>query len=83
MTHIGLLSDTHGSLHPRVFDFFKNCNQLWHAGDIGDENTLIELQKFKPLIAVYGNIDGGNIRLQLPEIQKFKVDNVKVFMTSY
>ncbi|MBG0781349.1 MAG: metallophosphoesterase family protein [Bacteroidales bacterium] len=81
MTYIGLLSDTHGSLHPRVFDFFKNCDQLWHAGDIGDENTLIELQKFKPLIAVYGNIDGGNIRLQLPEIQKFKIENIRVFMT--
>lgn len=80
MTRIGLLSDTHGSIHPRVFDFFKDCDMIFHAGDIGDEETLKQLQKFKPLIAVYGNIDGTDIRIQVPEIQRFKIEDVKIFM---
>ncbi len=81
MKKIGLLSDTHGYIHPRVFDFFQHCDEIWHAGDIGDENTLHTLQNFKPLTAVYGNIDGGNIRIQIPEIQQFNTENVHVFMT--
>ncbi|MDD4373848.1 MAG: metallophosphoesterase family protein [Bacteroidales bacterium] len=80
MTRIGLLSDTHGSIHPRVFDFFKDCDIIIHAGDIGDEKTLKQLQQFKPLFAVYGNIDGSNIRIQLPEIQEFKIEDIKIFM---
>ena len=53
---IGLLSDTHGYLDPKVFKYFEQVDELWHAGDIGTMEVLEELQKFKPTIAVWGNI---------------------------
>lgn len=80
MTKIGLLSDTHGYLHPRVFDFFAQCDQLWHAGDIGNEEVLLALEAFKPLKAVSGNIDSARIRTMVPERQLFTVEGVKVFI---
>jgi uncharacterized protein len=81
MRKIGLLSDTHAYLHPRVFEFFSGCDQIWHAGDFGDYKTSESLSRYKPLIAVYGNIDGADIRMIHPRIQSFNVENVKVVMT--
>lgn len=80
MTKIGLLSDTHGYLHPRVFDFFAKCDQVWHAGDIGNEEVLLALEAFKPLKAVSGNIDSARVKTMVPERQLFMVEGVKVFM---
>ncbi|MCK9451663.1 MAG: metallophosphatase family protein [Bacteroidales bacterium] len=80
MTKIGLLSDTHGYLHPRIFDFFAKCDQVWHAGDIGNEEVLLALEAFKPVKAVSGNIDSSRIRTLVPERQLFTVEGVKVFM---
>jgi putative phosphoesterase len=80
MKTIGLLSDTHGYLHPHIFKHFKDCDEVWHAGDIGSENTVRELQQFKPLRAVYGNIDGLEIRKEFPEINIFYCEKVKVMM---
>ena len=68
MHRIGLLSDTHGTLHPRILDFFASCHELWHAGDIGNVATADELSAFKPLKAVYGNIDGTELRVMYPKI---------------
>lgn len=81
MTHIGLLSDTHGLLDDRVFEHFAGCDQIWHAGDIGSVEVLECLQAFKPTRAVYGNIDGYELRYRLPEIDRFKCEDVDVFMT--
>jgi len=81
MTRIGLLSDTHGSIPKKLFEFFKDCDQIWHAGDIGDVSVIDLLENFKPLIAVYGNIDGSDIRISYPENQVFTIENVKVLMT--
>lgn len=80
MIKIGLLSDTHGYLHPRIFDFFAKCDEVWHAGDIGTEEVLLALEAFKPLKAVSGNIDSARIRTMVPEQQLFTVEGVKVFM---
>ncbi len=80
MAFIGLLSDTHGYLHPRVFDFFEPCSEVWHAGDIGS-NVLERLAAFKPLKAVFGNIDDLSIRSQCTEQLYFSIEEVKVFMT--
>jgi putative phosphoesterase len=66
---IGILSDTHGYLDPRVFEHFSNCDEIWHAGDIGDSHIIEELRSFKPLVAVYGNIDDRTVRTLLPEEQ--------------
>ncbi len=80
MRRIGLLSDTHGFLHPKLFSFFSECDEIWHAGDIGNIETADKLAAFKPLRAVYGNIDGGALRY-LKEYESFYCENVKVLMT--
>ncbi len=81
MKKIGLLSDTHGWLNPKVFDFFKDCDEIWHVGDIGSADVANALSAFKPLRAVYGNIDGQEIRQMFPKVQIFSVEDVKVIMT--
>jgi putative phosphoesterase len=81
MKRIGLLSDTHGFLHPKLFSFFSQCHEIWHVGDIGNIETADKLAEFKPLRAVYGNIDGGKLRLTYPEHNIFYCEGVKVFMT--
>lgn len=81
MRRIGLLSDTHGFLNPRVFSFFKNCDEIWHAGDIGNIETFEKLNSFKPTRAVYGNIDGGSLRQELNEYETFTIDGLVVVMT--
>ena len=57
MKRIGLLSDTHGYLHPRILEHFQECDEIWHAGDIGSPEVLDRLESFKPTRAVWGNID--------------------------
>ena len=46
MTKIGLLSDTHGYLDPKVFEYFKDVDEVWHAGDIGSLEIVDQLKKF-------------------------------------
>jgi len=81
MTRIGILSDTHCFLHPKVFEFFAHCDQLWHAGDFGNLEVADKLGTFKPLRGVYGNIDGHELRVHFPKNQLFKVEEKKIFMT--
>ncbi len=81
MKRIGLLSDTHGHVDERIINFFKDCDELWHAGDIGNIETADKIAKYKPLKAVYGNIDGHEVRIVYPKIQSFTCENVKVLMT--
>ena len=68
---IGLLSDTHGWLDPRLHDHFAGCDEIWHAGDIGDLAVTDELARWKPLRAVRGNIDDARARRTHPEHQRF------------
>jgi len=81
MTRIGVLSDTHGLLDPRVLDYFKDVDEIWHAGDIGSEDVLRRLREFKPTRAVYGNMDSGDVRYSLSEFYRFRVEQVNVLMT--
>lgn len=81
MTRIGLLSDTHGTINPRILDFFANCDEIWHAGDIGNIETSDNLEAFKPLRAVYGNIDGTELRISFPKNLIFNCEDIKVFIT--
>ncbi|MEO9805775.1 MAG: metallophosphoesterase family protein [Reichenbachiella sp.] len=78
---IGLISDTHGFLDPKVFDYFKEVDQIWHAGDVGTAAIIEELGAFKPILGVYGNIDGQDVRQLFPEDQKFDCEGVRVWMT--
>ena len=80
MTRIGLLSDTHGFIHPGVYNFFKDVHEIWHAGDIGNPGTSEEFSAFKPFRAVYGNIDGTDIRSHYPETEIFHCEQMKVLM---
>lgn len=81
MQRIALLSDTHNYLDPKIFNYFENCDQIWHAGDIGTIGIADELKKIKPLIAVYGNIDGADVRRVYPKNHRFLCEQVDVFMT--
>ena len=81
MTRIGVLSDTHGLLDPRVLVHFKDVDEIWHAGDIGSEEVLQKLREFKPTRAVYGNMDSGDVRYSLSEFYRFRVEDVNVLMT--
>jgi len=81
MKRIGLLSDTHGFISKKIIEFFKDCDEIWHAGDIGNIETSDILSGFKPLKAVFGNIDGTEVRMVHPNFQIFTCEEVKVLMT--
>ncbi|MBQ6790422.1 MAG: metallophosphoesterase family protein [Paludibacteraceae bacterium] len=81
MTRIGILSDTHGLLDKRVLEHFKDVDEIWHAGDIGSEDVLRRLREFKPMRAVFGNMDSGDVRYSLSEFYRFRVEEVNVLMT--
>ncbi len=77
----GIISDTHGSISPRVLDFLNDVDEIWHAGDIGTPVLLQSLQDFKPVRAVSGNIDGQDIRLLCKPVEQFEAESVRVLMT--
>jgi putative phosphoesterase len=80
MKRIGLLSDTHGMISQRIFRFFDEVDEIWHAGDIGNVETAEQLSAFKPMRAVVGNIDDHNLRHMFPEILRFYSEEVDVLM---
>src|SRR5437868_389054 len=79
MTRIGLISDTHGYLDSAVFKHFKDCHEIWHAGDFGDILLAEQLssQSGLPVKGVYGNIDGYDIRSVYPEVLQFVCEDIK------
>ena len=82
MKRIGLLSDTHTHWDKRYERYLKECDEIWHAGDIGDMSIIDRLGKVAPVVrAVYGNIDGSEARRALNGIEIFTTDGVKVVMT--
>lgn len=81
MKRIGLLSDTHSFLDERVMTHFAECDEIWHAGDVGDIRVWDALKAFKPVRGVYGNIDGAKLRAELPLDLRFECEGVPVFMT--
>lgn len=81
MLKIGLLSDTHGWWDEKYVTYFSECDEIWHAGDIGSEEIIEKLKAIKPVRAVYGNIDGQSLRIEYPAISHFKVEGVNVMMT--
>jgi uncharacterized protein len=78
---IGLISDTHGWLDERVFHHFKDCDEVWHAGDIGDVAVLKSLESFKLTRAVFGNIDGTDVRNATHEHLRWTCEGMVVWMT--
>lgn len=81
MKKIGLLSDTHSHLDPKIKELFADCDELWHAGDIGSLSLLEELEQFKPTKAVYGNIDDSKIRAATVLDLRFDCEGLDVWIT--
>ncbi len=78
---IGLISDTHGYLDSKIFHYTKECDEIWHAGDIGNVSVHSKLENFKPLRAVFGNIDSQEIRLRTSEIAFISCGGMNIIMT--
>jgi|SRR5579864_5268519 len=78
---VGLISDTHGFLDEAVFAHFERCDEVWHAGDFGSLEVLDRLKKFKPVRGVFGNIDGEDIRAELPLDLEWECEGLRVYMT--
>ena len=81
MMKILLLSDTHGFIDKQIMKYVKLADEVWHVGDIGNFEVIDTIQKIKPIRAVYGNIDNKEIRAEFPLDAKFKVENIRVWMT--
>jgi putative phosphoesterase len=80
MTRIGILSDTHGHWDDRYLKHFEQCDEIWHCGDIGSLEVAEKLAAFRPLRAVRGNIDGGEIRQAYPEVNRFTIEGTDVLI---
>ena len=80
MKRIGLLSDTHGHWDPRYETYFSQCDEIWHAGDIGSLDIADRLAAIKPLRAVFGNIDSYDIRQRFSEKYRFQCEGVEVLI---
>ncbi len=78
---IGLISDTHGHLDEDILKHLEECDEIWHAGDIGDRSVTDTLQSIKPLRAVFGNIDHGALRHEFERDIRIPVEGLDVFMT--
>ncbi len=80
MVKIGLLSDTHAYWDDKYLHYFEPCDEIWHAGDIGSLEVAEKLAAFRPLRAVYGNVDGQELRVRYPQTLRFTVEEADVLM---
>lgn len=80
MIRIGLLSDTHGLWDEKYVKYLQNCDEVWHAGDIGSLEVAQKFMEFRPFRAVYGNIDGQEIRKLFPQINRFTIEGAEILM---
>lgn len=78
---IGLISDTHGHFEESIREYFKECDEIWHAGDIGEGNIMEALSTIAPVLAVYGNIDSLAFQRAYPEDLVFTREGKKIYMT--
>jgi len=83
MMKIGLLSDTHSFLEDRIFEIFKDVDEIWHAGDIGSLDIIDQLESFKPCRLVYGNIDNVEIRMRSHQDLSFEMEGQRIYLNHY
>ena len=81
MKKILLLSDTHGFIDEQILKYVKQADEVWHAGDFGNIAIADEIRKYKPLKAVYGNIDDSIIRTEFPLDNRFKCEELVIWIT--
>jgi uncharacterized protein len=77
---IGVISDTHGFLDPRIPKIFAGVDHILHAGDVGDAFIAFELEQIAPVTVVLGNTDVG-LPFKLTEVvelaaRKFLVQHI-------
>ncbi len=75
---IGIISDTHGLLRAQVFEVFEGVEHVLHAGDVGESGILDELAAIAPVTAVWGNVDGWEIRNRTKEVAEIELGGAKV-----
>lgn len=80
MKRIGILSDTHAYWDEKYLTYFAQCDEIWHVGDVGSVELAERLSAFKPLRAVYGNIDGQELRKMFPQVNRFTIEGAEVLM---
>lgn len=80
MKRIGILSDTHGYWDDKYLQYFEECDEIWHAGDIGSLEVANNLADFRNFRAVFGNIDGQDIRQRYPLINRFEIEDADVLI---
>jgi putative phosphoesterase len=76
-----LISDTHSYLDPKLGKYIDDCDEVWHGGDIGSVEVSKEISAKKTFRAVFGNIDGNDLRALFPENLCFDCEEVKVLIT--
>lgn len=81
MKKILLISDTHGYIDDRIMQYAKESDETWHAGDIGELKVVDEIKKVTTLRAVHGNIDNSKIRAEYAENLRFKIEDMKIWIT--
>ena len=80
MKRIGLLSDTHSYWDDKYLKYFESCDEIWHAGDIGSLELAQRLSEYRPLRAVYGNCDGGELRQLYTEKLRWECEGAEFLM---
>ncbi|NNE47689.1 MAG: metallophosphoesterase family protein [Rhodothermales bacterium] len=78
---IGIISDTHGYLHPAVHNDFAGVDLILHAGDAGTVAVIDELATIAPVKGVYGNVDGMDVRQIWPEHERLELEGLQFWMT--
>jgi putative phosphoesterase len=78
---LGIISDTHGLLRPDVLDVFKEVDHILHGGDVGKWEVVADLEALAPVTAVYGNVDGSEVRARLPRVATVRLDGFDIVVT--
>lgn len=81
MKKILLISDTHGYVGKDILKYVSECDEVWHAGDIGSLEVSETLKNLKSLRAVHGNIDNSEIRIEFKAEEEFTIEGLKVWIT--
>lgn len=70
---IGVISDTHGFIHPRIGEIFGGVDRILHAGDLGSMDVVHALERIAPVTFVPGNVDGVEDAVQRLEIGGLRI----------
>lgn len=78
---LGILSDTHGYFHPALPKYLEGVDRILHAGDVGAPDILDRLEMIAPVTAVFGNIDGPDVRRRTEEHIHIEIEGLRFWMT--